>query len=141
MNAGMTQQGQDVCFGEGGIGCGSIWLGEGSPLVHTWIAESIQGALRIESGSPRGASEEHPRIVCLRKIVSSPRRYGRIGPSDLGESDHLIGVKVSQGEPDNHLARSSIDPLGPGTEPAEPVSTRGDPCLCPWESEVTGFEC
>ena len=135
----MTQQGQDVCYVERGTGSGSLWLGEGSPLVHRRITGSIQGVPWIASGSPWGAEGEHYWIISLCKTINNSPRYGCRAPYDVDKRRRLIRGEVDQSELNSDVERSGVDHFDPGCGLCEPNSLRGDPYLEPWVSEVIRF--
>ena len=141
MNASMTQQIQDVCFVEIGIGSESSRFGEGSPTVHNRIAGSIQGSPWIGSGSTRGAKREHPWIVRLRKIVKDQSRYRCKRSYDVDESHSFMEVAIGQSKLNNHIERSGVDPLTPCPGLGEPDSAHGDVYFDPFASEPIRFEC
>jgi hypothetical protein len=89
-----TQQGQDICFVERWTESGSLWFSEGSSLAHRRIAKSIKECPWVASGSPRGAEGEHPWIVCLRKPIKNPPRYGCRALYDMGKRRRLIHVRA-----------------------------------------------
>jgi hypothetical protein len=137
----MTRQGQGISIVERGIDSESIWFSEGSTLVHNRIAGSIQGCPWIDSSSQRGAQGEHPWIVCPRKTVKTPPRYGCRAPYDVDELHRLIDVEVNKGELSNHVERSDVHRLGPDLGLSEPYAVLGDPYIDPWVSEAIRLEC
>jgi len=136
----LTQQWHAVCSIESWIGSGSLWFGKGSPLVHRRIKGGIQGVPWFTSGSPWGAVGEHPWIVCLRKAVGNPPRYGCRALHDAGEHRSQMQLEVDRGEPSHGVERSGVEQFDHGSGLGEPDAEPGDPCSGPWASEAIRLE-